>query len=144
MSFSEQVDHDEIAANRAEVEREGRDEFMDEMERHLTELIRAAREVPSGSTYDQVAAIARDVESRRLNVGELAMLLGLALLGLGQPAQARPVVQRLARHLYDQAHPSNPDSTRRGYIERRWNDDPQIRAKYESRAEEILLVAFSV
>jgi hypothetical protein len=149
MDQSEQIDHAEHDAVRGEAEREAQAELMEATEEHVTQLIRFAREVPTGSQFDMVDAVAGRVLELNLNVGELATIVGMVALGLGRPETLKPVVARLAKHLYDQAHdskqsPATDDDHYRGYVARRWNDDPEMREKYHVKAAALLAIAFDV
>lgn len=149
MSFLDEVDHDEIAAVTADVEREGQAELMDELEQAGARMIRAARDVAGGSLFEMTDKLAKLVLDQNLNVGELSMLAALLALGCGRPALATPVIERLAKHLYNEVHDSQKsaatdDDDFRAFIERRWNDDPDIRDKYRKKAAVQLAIAFDV
>lgn len=149
MDHTEQVDHAEHAAVRAEAEREGQAELMEATDEHVTQLIRFAREVPTGSQFEMVDAVAQRVLALNLNVGELATIVGMFALGLGRPDSLRPVVDRLAKHLYDQTHdgknsPATDDDKYRAYVARRWNEDEEIVNRYRTKAAALLAIAFDV
>lgn len=148
MDHADQVDHEEHDAVRAAAEREGQDEVIDGTEEHVTQLIRFARTVPPGTRFDMVDAVAQRVLALGLNIGELATLVGMFALGLGQPESMSPVVYRLAKHMYDQTHsPSNgapDDDEYRAHVAERWNDDEEIRGKWCTRAAVLLTAAFDV
>jgi hypothetical protein len=147
MSFSDQVDHEEIAAVAAEARNEAEAELMDEMEATLARLVRAARTVESGSLFEMTDKLGTMVLDQNMNVGELSMLAGLLALSLGRPAEAGRRVDRLAKHLYHQAH-GEPGTKRGDYAERRWNDDDEsaaeLRDKFRTKAATLLAIAFDV
>lgn len=149
MDQSQQVDHAEHDAVLAEVEREAQAELIEATDEHVTQLIRFAREVPTGSEFDMVDAVAQRVLELNLNVGELATVVAMFALGLGRPASLKPVVARLAKHLYDQTHdggssPATDDAKYRAYVARRWSDDEEMRVKYLGKAAALLSLAFDV
>lgn len=136
-SLAGEIDFDEIRAAKEEADREGREELVFEMEERLAVIIRFARELAGGTVYEMADAISEKVTEMGLSNGEMAFLVGLFALGLARPDTTRPVVDRLARHLY-------VTGSHLAGAERRWHQDVDIQEAFRSKARIILEVAYDL